>query len=62
MKFTNASEIDKEILKFNIFLITEYTYRVWIYTFVVQKFQDKDTTITVEVSIKNSKCNKIENT
>ena len=60
MKFTNASEIGKEILKFNIFLITEYTYRVCI--FVAQKFQEKETKIIVETSIKNANVNKIENT
>ena len=60
MKFTNASEIGKEILTFNIFLITEYIYRVCI--FVVQNFQEKDTKIIVEISIKNANVNKIENT
>ena len=49
MKFTNAFEIGKEILKFNIFLITEYTYRVCI--IVVEKFQEKNTKIVVEISI-----------
>ena len=43
-------------------IIAEYTYRVWAYIFVVQKFQEKDTKIIVEVSIKNSNGNKIENT
>ena len=60
MNFTNAFEIGKEILKFNIFLITEYTYRVCI--FVVEKFQEKNIKIVVEISIKNVKGNKIENT
>ena len=60
MKFTNAFEIGKEILQFNIFLITECTYRVCI--LVVEKFQEKNTKIVVEISIKNAKGNKIENT
>ena len=53
---------EKEILIFDIFLITKYTYRVWIYILVVQKFQEKDAEIIVEVSVKNSKGNEIENT
>ena len=57
MKFTNAFEIGKEILKFNIFLTTEYTYRVCI--FVVEKFQEKITKIVVEISIKMTKVIKL---
>ena len=49
MKFTNAFEIGKEILQFNIFLITECTYRVCI--LVVEKFQEKNTKIVVEITL-----------
>lgn len=57
MKFTNPTEIDKkEILKFNSFLITEYTYRACM--FAVQKFQK--ILKLLEKYIKNSKGNKEE--
>ena len=62
IKFTNASEIGKEILKFNIFLISKYTYLLWIYIFFLKILKEKDAKTIVDVSVKNSKVNEIENT